>query len=97
MSELSEQVSKQYRAVAHLAEALAQVHSQMVEIVKRDDDAILLSLRGNRSANIMELLGNILNGMDAVDRDADAWLDRVFEDAHRLFPQRAGAEKDGGR
>lgn len=87
MSELSDQVSKQYLAVAHLAGALARVHADLAEIVKRDEDPEMIKLRGARSARIMEVLGDILNGMDAVDRDEDAWLDPIFEAAHSLFSQ----------
>jgi hypothetical protein len=34
----------------------------------------------------METLGDILNGMNAVDEKEDAWLDPIFREAQRLWP-----------
>lgn len=43
-------------------------------------------MSGARTACQMEILGDILNGMDAVDDAEDGWLSPVFEEAHRMFP-----------
>lgn len=83
------QVADQCRAVVHLCKALAEVNEDQARMF--DDEACpgldrLVDSIGNRTARHMELLGNILNGMDAND-EADDWLDPIFEKAHQLFPQ----------
>lgn len=84
--ELREQVAAQYRAVIHLCKALSSVHEQTVQLVEEFYDEPFLRMVGERTAYIMEDLGNILNNMDAVDADEDDWMLPVFEEAHRLFP-----------
>jgi len=42
---------------------------------------------GNRSALLMEQLGDILNGMDAAEDDVE-WMEPIFKAAHAQFPQR---------
>lgn len=79
------QVVLQYRAVAHLANAIARVHTEIAATIKSSPE--LLDLRGKRSAHLMEILGDILNGMDAVDPAEDAWMDPIFKEAHRLWPK----------
>lgn len=90
---LRDQVAQQCKAVAHMATALAQVHSDKAEIIAAGgtlyNDSTLLNMIGRNTARYMEKLGDILNGMDAVDEKEDAWLDPVFEEAHRLWPQSA--------
>jgi hypothetical protein len=87
LEKMREQVTAQYRVVAQLAQSLADVHSQLAPFVGSGghEDA-LLEMRGERSAEIMELLGDILNGMDAVDGDEDEWMNPVFHEAQRLWP-----------
>jgi hypothetical protein len=83
------QVMMQCRVVAHLAEALRQVHDdygRMFECAKPGDTALgLLDQVGQRTARWMETLGDMLNGIDAVEEE-DAWVDPIFEEAHRLWP-----------
>lgn len=84
------QVIEQCKAVAHLAESLAKVHRDYIRIM--DHSPSLVEQVGQRTANFMEKLGDMLNAMDAVDPAEDAWLDPIFEEAHRLWPQRVAAE-----
>ena len=80
-----EQVADQYKVVARLAEALAVVHREIEPDIRDGRMTRLLDMMGERSARIMETLGDILNGMDAVC-DEDAWMDPIFEAAHEMFP-----------
>lgn len=91
MDEKRKQVANQCRAVAHLCKALAEVnedHARMFDDEKLDAMDELVESIGNRTARHMEMLGNILNSMDAND-EADDWMEPVFAAAHRLFPQLA--------
>lgn len=82
------QVADQYRVVAHLAKALMDVHAQLAPVIECGAGAVdtILDIQGKRSAPIMECLGNILNDMDAVDGEEDAWTASIFAEAQRLFP-----------
>jgi uncharacterized coiled-coil protein SlyX len=85
MYEHRKQVAEQCRVVAHLARAIAEVYDDMAKLVDsgmRDQTADRL---GNRSASLMEYLGEVLNNMDAISDD-DAWTAPVFERAQALFP-----------
>ena len=83
--------------VAHLATALARVHSDYAKLAALPAFAEILPHVGERSARFMEELGEALNGMDASSPD-DAWTAPIFEKAHRLFPDhgtlRASQEQD---
>ena len=88
LDEKREQVAKQFDAVVHMARALIEVseaYSKMLHAKEPGMDTLLDQI-GDRSAGHMEILGDILNGMDACD-DADEWLTPVFETAHKLWPQ----------
>lgn len=87
------QVAKQCRAIVHMAEALADVYRAKASSFESDSPGPdqLIELVGKWSAGHMETLGDILNGMDAVDDDEDAWLDPIFKEAHRLWPD-SGAQ-----
>lgn len=88
MDEKRQQVADQCRAVAHLAKAIWEVYSDKAKIFASDDKGPdkLVDLVGKWSAGHMERLGDILNGMDAVE-EGDDWMIPIFEKAHRLFPQ----------
>ncbi len=75
------QVSAQCRAVAHMAKSLADVSLAMAYHV---DDRILDTV-GKQTAHQMEVLGNILNGMDAVT-DEDDWITPIMIVAQRTWP-----------
>ena len=82
-----QQVIDQYRVVVHLARSLALVHEQSIEAyASREQSATMIDMLGSRSASIMETLGDILNGMDAVDDDEDGWTAPIFAVAHATWP-----------
>lgn len=83
--ELRKQVANQYRTVAYMGRALADVHADLVSAIDAGASDSILSIIGPRSASIMKQLGDILNGMDATD-ETDRWLDPIFAEAQRLFP-----------
>ena len=92
MSDKQQQVIAQCKVVAHLADALVTVY--------RDAATLLvagacppghLDSIGQRTAACMEILGDMLNSMDAVD-DRDAWMEPVFAAAQRLWPTTADTE-----
>jgi hypothetical protein len=91
----AEQVRRQYVTVVHLARSLATVYEQSAFMAHNETDDGLLQIMGNLSAEAMEILGDILNGMeagfDSVSED-DANLGNafnvndVFDMAHIMFP-----------
>jgi hypothetical protein len=92
MSENRDQIVAQCKVVAHLARALAQVNEDYATIFAGGSAETILNRVGQRAAAHMELLGDIINGMDAVT-DEDKWMDPIFEAAHRLYPN--AAKKQG--
>lgn len=83
--QLRNQVADQCRAVAHMAEALAELHIVLAPLVAAGHSDGILYIQGERSASIMEQLGDMLNGMDAVDDKADGWIFPIMERANRIF------------
>jgi hypothetical protein len=81
------QVAMQCAAVRHLAAVLADINGDYARLTAAGLNDRILDIVGRRTANLMETLGDILNGMDATD-EADAWLRPIFEEAHRLWPQK---------
>ena len=82
-----EQVIAQSRVVAHLAKQLMIAHEETAQVYESGEmSAVLIDIVGNRTAAAMEALGDILNGMDAVD-EVEGWVDPVFEAAQELWPQ----------
>lgn len=84
--EKRKQVATQCRAVSHMAKALAQINDDYEKLFEEGSADHLIDQVGNRTAHQMETLGNILNGMDAAD-EQDKWMDAVFKEAQRLWPQ----------
>jgi hypothetical protein len=84
--EKRKQVALQCKAVAHLAKAVADVYDHRA--MRLEINAVVgdVDLIGKWSANAMEVLGEMLNGMDAVD-ESDDWMKPVFREAQRLWPQ----------
>ena len=93
-NEKREQVARQYEVVAHLAKSLAEVHEQIEPVIRSGHQDALLDMDGNRSARLMEALGDFLNGMDAVDEEG-AWTYPVFETAHKMLVDAALASPAG--
>lgn len=85
--ERREQVAKQCDAVAHLCRALIELHEDRAKMLRAGAVDGLIEITGGRTAYLMETLGDVLNGMDAVDEKEDAWLEPIFAEAQRLWPQ----------
>lgn len=79
-----EQVAQQYRAVVHLARQIATVHAESASIIPVTPEGVI-EIMGERSARLMETLGDVLNGMDATETE-DEWLDTIYDEAHAMFP-----------
>ena len=84
-ADLKEQTEAQYRAVAHMAKALAEVHEP--HMIAKAFRAVL-ELQCVRSAKIMEMLGDTLNATDAVDSKKDYWMGPIFEKARSFWAER---------
>lgn len=84
-SGLRDQVIAQCRVVEHLAKALADLHADLARAYAEPGAAVILDIAGERTAHIMEALGNILNGMDAVE-DSDEWTAPIFAEAQKRWP-----------
>lgn len=85
--EIREQVAKQCDAVAHMATVLATVKGDYAKLL-RGGVPLPIEVVGAHTAHLMEVLGDILNAMDAVDEDED-WIDPVIAEAQRLWPSEA--------
>lgn len=86
----AERVAEQCRVVAHLARRIASVHEQKAEAYGQADlSPGFIDFVGDNTARLMEILGDVLNGMDAVDEEEDAWTFPVFEAAQCFWPQPA--------
>lgn len=85
--EKRKQVIDQCRVVHHMATVLAKMYhpSHLPSYYSGDAGSTLLDLAGLRTASMMESLGNILNGIDAVEDD-DEWIDPIFDRAREMFP-----------
>lgn len=85
LERIQRQVAAQHRVVAHQARVLADCLDALTPGVEQGHFSTILDFMGQRSAWLMETLGDVLNGMDAVS-DEDAWVDPVFAEAQRLWP-----------
>jgi hypothetical protein len=84
--------------VAHLARALARVHDDYTTLATERVFTSIMHDVGQRSAELMEMLGEALNNMDATSTE-DEWTDPIFEAAQIAFPIRARdqrAEREDG-
>lgn len=91
--DLNKQVALQCKAVVHMAEAIAEVYRMKQNRHEAGGKAAddLADLVGRWSAETMETLGDILNGMDAVDDSVDGWIEPVIREAQRRWPTRNAA------
>ena len=80
-----EKVSDQCRAVAHMAAAIANVYTDLATIHANGGATSLVEMHGKRTTELMETLGDILNGMDAVTSDDD-WVGPVMVAARKRWP-----------
>jgi len=81
-----QQVADQYKVVAHLAAVIAELYGDQVEITQAGSMDSLLPMRGRRSHELMDQLGDILNAHDAADDERDGWTGVVFEAARVMYP-----------
>ncbi|KMO32507.1 hypothetical protein VQ02_23455 [Methylobacterium variabile] len=96
--DLAAQVADQCKVVAHLARALARVHDDYTTLATERVFTSIMHDVGQRSAELMEMLGEALNNMDATSTE-DEWTDPIFEAAQIAFPIRARdqrAEREDG-
>ncbi|WP_232629112.1 hypothetical protein [Methylobacterium sp. Leaf118] len=77
------QVVDQCRAVAHLARAIAKVHDHYEGIHRAGAFNLILNQVGERTSDLMDQLGDILNEMDACTPE-DEWTHQVFEARERF-------------
>ena len=80
-----DQVTEQCRAVAHMATAIAGVYADLATIHASGAGTSLVEMHGKRTTELMETLGDILNGMDAVTADDD-WVSPVMLAARKRWP-----------
>lgn len=83
--EKREQVARQYEVIEHMASVLISIGRCNAGLLREGKLDELIEMLGESTARQMEFLGDILNGMDAVD-ESDARFDPVFEEAQRLWP-----------
>jgi len=83
-----EQMVEQLKAVAHLGNAIGKLYEELALVYSSvpPRDGVLLDVIGNRTASMMEALGDMLNATDSAVED-DEWLTPIFEEAHRIWPQ----------
>jgi hypothetical protein len=79
------QVADQCRVVAHMARVLASIHEHHGRTVSARPYE-LTDMIGDQTTALMETLGDILNGMDAVSEE-DEWVNSILAEAVRLWPQ----------
>lgn len=83
-ADLTEQTANQYKAVIHMARSMLIVHEQTLPLIPGQSRGIL-EIQCVQSAEIMEVLGDLLNAMDAVDEEEDGWIGPIFEKSHEVF------------
>lgn len=90
MSEISEkqiQLCHQCMQVARLAQEIANVHWELAVLHRSvPEKEGFVDYVGKLSHERMEALGNMLNGMDAVDPELSRISKSVFEGARKYFP-----------
>jgi len=84
MSDDQKQVALQCKAVAHLATAIAQIHTDYEKMFGDGKMSGLADQVGKRTAAWMETLGEMLNSIDAAEEE-DEWLEPIFREAQRRW------------
>lgn len=70
-----------------MAKSLIEVHDELIPLHAPRG---VMEMQCERSAQIMEMMGETLNAMDAVDDKQDAWMTPVFAKAHQIFGDNMG-------
>jgi hypothetical protein len=87
-ADLRKQVAAQCKAIAHMATAIAQINADYERMLSDPGSKALDGIEetvGERTAAWMETLGDMLNSIDAVEKE-DAWMGPVFREAQRRWP-----------
>lgn len=78
-------VRDQCLVIAHMATALAKVHTDLARIYTGGGPADqILDMAGRRMARLMECLGDEMNNMDIVE-NRDEWCAPIFEAAQKRW------------
>lgn len=86
-------VEDQYKAVAHLAKAVVELHGPHMT---RHSSRGILEMQSVRAHEIMEWLGDLLNAMDGVDAEKDGWMNPIFDKANEIFGENAEPIRSDG-
>lgn len=89
--EKQKQVADQCRAVAHMATAIANIYTDYARLFADGHMDRLEDQVGERTAALMNTLGDILIGGDAVTDD-DEWVNPIMERAKIMFPEKQCAK-----
>ena len=84
-AELRAQVLAQFDVIRALCSIITETHANLATLVPTGAVDDLLKIWGRWSADLMEHLGDVCNGMDIVEA-GDGWMGPVFKTAHSMFP-----------
>jgi hypothetical protein len=76
------QLISQCNAIVHMATQIARVHADIAQL--NANGVLSPKISGTFTAARMEILGNMLNNMDAVIEDDD-WLTPIFEKSQTMW------------
>lgn len=81
------QVANQCKVITHLAKAIAEIHIDYEKLFRDHPSNMdqIVDVVGERTANLMEVMGDFLNSIDAVTDDDD-WTHPIFIKAQEMFP-----------
>jgi len=81
------QVGRQCRAVSHMAQTIANIHTDYAKMYEGGEKGMapIAEIVGERTSQLLEELGDILNGMDAVTDD-DEWVNPIIAEAQKRWP-----------
>ena len=78
--------------VAHLATQVMTIARETAALARHSGDEKTVSpLLEFSMRPMMECLGDLLNGLDAVE-PSDSWTNAVFKELHRRFPRQRPAQ-----
>lgn len=81
------QVADQCMVITHLAKAIAEIHIDHERLLRDHPSNMdqIVDVVGERTANLMEVMGDFLNSIGAVTDDDD-WTHPIFIKAQEMFP-----------
>ena len=85
MNDERTQVADQCKVIIGLAKIIIEVHTDLEDCFRNSEahDSLTKSI-GKHTAQRMETLGDMINGMDAVEPEDD-WMVPFFEKAHKMW------------